>query len=162
MNRAFLAGRLGKDPEVRYTSSGQKVTTLILAVNQRRGGKEDTMWWRVSVWGDRFDKMISFLKKGSAMIAIGEMSKPNIYTDRDGNPQVSLDLIASDLSFSPFGKTGEGEGESGLSSPKHPSREKGHRHEEKRSFGETSGQSQEDPSASSETDFSFSEEEIPF
>lgn len=98
-----IAGRLGRDPETRFTQSGLKVTSLTVATTVRKGGKEETVWWRVTVWGERFDKMISFLKKGSAIIAIGEMNKPDIWTDKEGRPQVSLELTADIIRFSPFG-----------------------------------------------------------
>lgn len=98
-----LAGRLGRDPETRFTSTGLKVTTLTLAVNVKKGGKEETAWWRVTVWGERHDKMISFLKKGSALIVVGEMHKPEIWTDKEGRPQPSLEMTADILRFSPFG-----------------------------------------------------------
>ena len=96
-----IAGRLGKDPESRFIPSGQKVTTFNVATNSRKGGKDETVWIRVTVWGDRFDKMISFLKKGSAIRAIGEMGKPEIWTDKEGRPQVSVEMTADILKFSP-------------------------------------------------------------
>lgn len=98
-----IAGRLGKDPESRFTPSGLKVTNLTVATNVRKAGKDETVWWRVTVWGDRFDKMMPYLKKGSAVIAIGEMSKPDIWTDKEGRPQVSCELTADIIRFSPFG-----------------------------------------------------------
>lgn len=100
-----IAGHLGADPEVRFTPGGQKVTNLRVATNTRKSGKDETVWWRVTIWGERFDKMMPYLKKGSAIIVIGEMSKPEIYTDKEGRPQVSLDLTAEMIRFSPFGKT---------------------------------------------------------
>lgn len=100
-----IAGHLGADPEVRFTAGGQKVTTLRVATNTRKSGKDETVWWRVTIWGERFDKMMPYLKKGSAIIVIGEMSKPEIYTDKEGRPQVSLDLTAEMIRFSPFGRT---------------------------------------------------------
>lgn len=99
-----IAGHLGADPETRFTPSGQKVTTLRVATNVRKGGKDETVWWRVTIWGDRFDKMMTFFKKGSAIIVIGEMGKPEIYTDRENRPQISLELTAEMIRFSPFGK----------------------------------------------------------
>lgn len=100
-----IAGHLGADPETRFTSSGQKVTSLRVAVNTRKSGKEETVWWRVTLWGDRFDKLLPHLKKGSAVIVIGEMNgKPEIYNDREGKPQVSLELTAEIIRFSPFGR----------------------------------------------------------
>ena len=105
MNFVHIAGHLGADPETRFTQGGQKVTTLRVATKNRKGA---TTWWRVSAWGDQFDKMIVYLKKGSPVMAFGEMKPPEIFTDRDGKPQVSMELTASYLSFSPFGKGAEG------------------------------------------------------
>lgn len=104
-----IAGHLGADPETRFTPGGQKVTTLRMATNTRKSGKDETVWWRVTIWGERFDKMMPYLKKGSALIIIGEMGKPEIYTDKEGRPQVSLDLTAEMIRFSPFGKSDKGE-----------------------------------------------------
>ncbi len=105
MNFIHIAGNLGADPEVRFTSSGKKVTTLKVASRSRRGkgGEEQTIWWRVTIWGDQYDKMISFLKKGSAVVVYGDLHKPEIFMDREGKPQISLDITAVHLEFSPFG-----------------------------------------------------------
>lgn len=102
MNQTFIAGHLGADPEVRFTSSGQKVTTLRVGAKAR---KDETIWWRVTVWGEQFDKMIAYFKKGSSIIVFGELSKPEIFTDRDGKPQVSMNITATNLLFSPFGRS---------------------------------------------------------
>lgn len=114
MNKITIAGHLGADPEVRFTSGGQKVTTLRVAARVRRGGKDkdETIWWRVTIWGEQFDKMIPHLKKGSPTIVDGELNKPEIFTDRDGRPQVSMSMTATNLYFSPFGKP-EGRSEGG-------------------------------------------------
>lgn len=107
MNHVHIAGHLGSDPEVRFTSGGQKVTALRVACNSKKGGKEETTWWKVTIWGEQFDKMIPYLKKGSPVMVFGELAKPEIYTDREGNPQVSLNLTASSIQFSPFGRSQE-------------------------------------------------------
>jgi single-strand DNA-binding protein len=104
MNQTTIAGHLGADPEVRFTSSGKKVTTLRVAARARKGSKDETIWWKVTVWGEQFDKMIPYFKKGSPIIAVGEMNVPEIFTDRDGRPQVSMSLTAHSLQFSPFGR----------------------------------------------------------
>ncbi len=108
MNQTTIAGNLGADPEVRFTSSGQKVTSLRVAARARRSGKDETIWWKVTIWGEQFDKMIVHLKKGSSVVVVGEMSKPEIYTDREGKPQVSLGITAYNVSFSPFGRPDAG------------------------------------------------------
>lgn len=105
MNQLTIAGHLGADPEVRFTSSGQKVTTLRVAARARKGSKDETIWWKVTVWGEQFDKMISYFKKGSPILAMGELNKPEIFTDREGKPQVSMNVTAQNLMFSPFGRT---------------------------------------------------------
>lgn len=109
MNFVNIAGHLGADPEVRFTSTGKKVTTLRVATRSRKGTADVTIWWRVTIWGEQFDKMIPFLKKGSPIVAYGELQKPEIFNDREGKPQISLEMWASNIQFSPFGKS-EGAG----------------------------------------------------
>jgi single-strand DNA-binding protein len=108
-----LAGHLGKDPETRFTPSGQKVTTFTIATNHRKGKEDITIWVRVTVWGDRFDKLLSYLKKGSGVVVTGRMNPPSSYTDKEGRTQVSLEVTAEMIEFSPFGRTDrQGEGHS--------------------------------------------------
>jgi single-strand DNA-binding protein len=105
MNFVFIAGRLGSDPETRFTPSGLKVTNFRFACSSKKGGKDETIWWRVTVWGDQYDKMLPYMKKGTALMIQGELHKPQIYNDREGKPQTSLEITATSISFSPFGKT---------------------------------------------------------
>ncbi len=150
MNEITIAGHLGADPEVRFTSSGQKVTTLRVAARVRRASKgEDTIWWRVTIWGEQFDKMIPYLKKGSPIIVFGELSKPEIFTDREGRSQVSMNITAHHLSFSPFGRPGDAndkESQAGDSS-----------HEEMAHSG-----AQKEFGRGKEESASFNDDEIPF
>lgn len=108
MNLIHIAGHLGADPETRFTSSGKKVTTLRVATRTRVKGNDDTIWWRVTIWDDRFDKMLPHLKKGSGVIVVGELHKPEMFNDREGKPQISMEITASYLQFSPFGKPSDG------------------------------------------------------
>lgn len=152
MNQMTLAGHLGADPEVRFTSSGQKVTTLRVAARARRGGKDETIWWKVTIWGEQFDKMIPYFKKGSAIIVVGELNKPEIFTDREGRPQVSMNVTAFNIMFSPFGRS-DHQNASGESSEagahSHGSHEMAHAAQEV-----SHGQGKVDPT--------FTEDEIPF
>jgi single-strand DNA-binding protein len=107
MNNLLIAGHVVADvdpSQSRFTASGIKVTTVRVACNSRKGGKEETMWWRVTLWGDRFDKLIPYLKKGAAVIITGEMKNPEIYTNKEGQPTISLEMTAETIRFSPFGK----------------------------------------------------------
>jgi len=149
MNQMTIMGHLGSDPEVRFTSSGQKVTTLRVAANQRRGGKDETFWWRVTIWGEQFDKIMPYFKKGSAIIVSGEMLKPEIYTNRDGQPQVSLNLVAYHIAFPPFGKKEAGDQTSQQSYEQHA--------------GQTMQQGQgEHQQEQKQENSAFAEDEIPF
>lgn len=104
MNIIEIFGHLGADPESRVTPNGQKLTVLRVATNSRRSGKDTTIWYRVLLWGDDFDKMLPHFKKGSAIIVVGEMLPPETYVDREGRTQVSLSVSAEFLRFSPFGR----------------------------------------------------------
>lgn len=152
----MIAGNLVADPETRFTPSGIKVTTVRVAVNNRRGKNEETLFWRVTIWGESLDKMISYLKKGSSVMVMGEMSKPEIYTDRNGQPQISLNMTGYNISFSPFGRSGSQQNEGQQSNSYQGNGE---------SFGDMNGddfsqmmQGQGEPQTAS----SFSDDEIPF
>lgn len=106
MNVIQIAGHLGSDPTTRFTSSGLKVTSFTVAVNIRKGETAVTNWYRVTIWGERFDKMLPYLKKGSAVIVVGEL-RAEIYTDKEGRPQIGLEVTAEMIRFSPFGKPGQ-------------------------------------------------------
>lgn len=114
-----IAGFLGADPEERFTAKGKRVVSLRVATRVREGGQDETVWWHVNIWGDRFDKMLPHLKKGYPIIVIGKMSKPKHYT-RDGKVEVSLTINADMIEFSPFGRPdrpAESQGQSGGEEP---------------------------------------------
>lgn len=97
-----ILGFLGADPETRFTPGGQKVTTLRVASKSRKGGQEETIWWRITVWGDQFDKMLPHFKKGYGIYVVAEMQKLEIYQDKNGQPQISYEATARSLHFPPF------------------------------------------------------------
>lgn len=105
MMKVIIAGHLGADVETRYTEKGKKVSTLRVAANTKRSGKEETVWWRVSLWGDEFDAILPYLKKGSGVIVTGDFVRNEIYMDRDGKPQMSLEISARSVEFNPFGRS---------------------------------------------------------
>lgn len=157
MNQITIAGHLGSDPEVRFTSSGQKVTTLRVAARARRSGKDETIWWKVTVWGEQFDKIIPYFKKGSPIIVVGELSKPEIFTDREGRPQVSMNITAQNIMFSPFGRPdGQGSGEGQVGHTQTSYSDGQHHHGAAPAHQEMAvhGQGKAEPT--------FSDDEIPF
>jgi single-strand DNA-binding protein len=161
-----IAGHLGADPETRVTPDGQKVTSFRVATNIRRKGADETVWWRVTVWGDRFDKLMPYLKKGSAVIVHGSLSgKPEIYTDKNGVQNVSLDIRADMINFSPFGgggdKNQQGQGNQASSSYGSSNQGQGESQGQGQSRAPYAGASQV-TSGQSQQFSQSAEEEIPF
>ncbi len=155
MNQITIAGHLGADPEVRFTSSGKKVTTLRVAARARRSGKDETIWWKVTIWGEQFDNIIPYFKKGSPIIVGGELNKPEIFTDREGRPQVSMSITANNILFSPFGRPDSAGGSSNEGEATTHAAQQGPHQEMAHAAHEIShGQGKADPA--------FAEDEIPF
>lgn len=102
MNLVEIIGFVGNDPEERVTPAGRKVVSFRMADNMKTGEREETLWWRVSCWGDQFDRIMPYIKKGTGLVVHGEMRrKPDTYQDREGNLQVSLELTATQIRFLP-------------------------------------------------------------
>lgn len=121
MNILHLCGFLGADPEERYTPNGQKLWELRLATRSYKNGQEETIWWRVTVWGDQFDNLLRHFKKGKPIYLIAEMNKLGTYTDKNGQTQVSYEATARSIHFLPMGDRQDGQqqgqGASGYSAP---------------------------------------------
>jgi len=106
MNLVEIIGFVGNDPEERMTPSGRKVVSFRIADTIKAGEREETIWWKVSCWGDQFDRMMPYIKKGTMLIVHGEFRrKPDTYQDREGRTQVSLEITATQIRFAPGGKS---------------------------------------------------------
>ncbi|MFN8420228.1 MAG: single-stranded DNA-binding protein [Anaerolineae bacterium] len=109
-----IVGNVGRDPEMNYTPQGIAVTKFTVAVNKVTGKgetrKEKTTWFRVSVWRDRAEVAAQYIKKGMKILVIGEVDV-NAYTDKNGQPQATLELTANDFKFLDSRDGGGGGGE---------------------------------------------------
>ncbi len=119
-----LVGNLGNDPVMRYTSSGVPVASFSLAVNkvwtnQEGQRQEKTIWFRVTAWRKLAELVSQYLTKGRQVLVVGEIEEPQIYTDRDGNPRVTLGVNANTVRF--IGSRADNEGGSGSFSGSAPS-----------------------------------------
>jgi single-strand DNA-binding protein len=85
LNRVQLIGRLGKDPESRFTPTGKRVTTFSLAVSNRWKSKDEvkeyTEWINVEAWGRLGEVCQEYLKKGSLIYLEGRL-KTDRYEDK--------------------------------------------------------------------------------
>ena len=74
----IVVGRLGKDPEMRYTPSGQAVASFSLATDRQYTGQDgtvvkETTWFRVSVWGKQAETVNQYLSKGKMVLVEGRL-----------------------------------------------------------------------------------------
>ena len=102
LNRVQFIGRLGKDPESRFTPTGKKVTNFSLAVSSRwKSGdsetKEYTEWINIEVWGRLGEVCQEYLKKGSLIYLEGRM-KTDKYEDK-GESRFYTKIVATGLEF---------------------------------------------------------------
>jgi single-strand DNA-binding protein len=118
MNKIIVIGNLGSDPEMRYTPNGQAVTNFNVATNYRYNTasgeqRDETEWFRVSVFGRQAESCNQYLAKGRKVYVDGRL-KSRTYQDRNGETRVSLEITAQDVRFlSTTGGGGEGSGPGG-------------------------------------------------
>ena len=103
MNRVFLLGRLGADPEIRYTPNGEPVTTFNVATTKRWTDKsgnrqEKTEWHRVVVFGKLAEICAEHLEKGKQVFVEGALQTRS-YEDRDGVKRYVTEIVAFNVEF---------------------------------------------------------------
>ena len=97
-NKAILIGRLGRDPEVRYTTSGTAVADFSVATNevwtdQSGERQERTEWHRIVVWRRLAEICEKYLRKGSLVMIEGRIQTRE-WEDRDGNRRRTTEIVA--------------------------------------------------------------------
>jgi len=118
----IIVGNLGRDPEMRYSPSGQAVTSFSVATNRQYTGADgqqvkETIWFRVSVWGKQAEACSQYLKKGRSVLVEGRLTPdqstggPRIWTRQDGTPATSFEVNAQTVRFlSSRGEEGANQG----------------------------------------------------
>lgn len=81
-----VAGKLGRDAELRQTQSGDSICSFSVAVDQRNGRDKTTNWYRCSLWGKRGESLSPYLLKGAAVTVSGEFS----LSEYEGKPQLNI------------------------------------------------------------------------
>ncbi|MBI3166611.1 MAG: single-stranded DNA-binding protein [Anaerolineales bacterium] len=108
--KIIIIGNLGREPEMRYTPSGQAVTSFSVAVNETytnaNGEKvKKTIWFRVTTWGKQAETCNQYLKKGQQVLVDGRMNAdpatggPKIFTRQDGTAGSSFEITAQTVRF---------------------------------------------------------------
>jgi single-strand DNA-binding protein len=111
----MIVGYLGNDPVMRFTPSGQAVTSFSVATSRsysnNAGEKiDETTWFRVSVWGAQAESCNQYLSKGRPVLVIGRLRPdpqsggPRVFTRKDGSTGASFEVNALNVRFLPSGR----------------------------------------------------------
>lgn len=111
VNRVTLVGRLGKDPETRYTSGGQAVCNFSVATDEtykdRAGQRQKrTEWHRIVMWGKLAEIAQQYLKKGALVYLEGRIQSRQWEDKRDGQKKTAFEIVADTMKM--LGGRGEG------------------------------------------------------
>ena len=102
VNKVFLVGNLGQDPEVRSTAGGTTVCSLSIATSERRkvGGEwqDHTEWHKVVVWGHQAEACGKFLAKGRQVYVEGRLQTRK-WQDKEGKDRYTTEVVADDVKF---------------------------------------------------------------
>jgi len=102
VNKTILMGNAGRDPEIRYTTSGKAVCNLSIATSSRRKDKatgemvEDTQWHRVTFYDRLAEIAGEYIKKGNKVYVEGRLTYGK-YTDKDGVEKNTTEIIATEM-----------------------------------------------------------------
>jgi single-strand DNA-binding protein len=101
VNKVILVGRLGRDPETRYTGSGQAVANFSVATDEsykdRNGERQKrTEWHKIVVWGKQAEIAQQYLKKGSLVFIEGRIQSRE-WQDKEGQKRTSFEIVATNF-----------------------------------------------------------------
>lgn len=111
VNKVILVGRLGTDPELKYTQGGQPVARLSVATSEqwtdKNGQKQErTEWHRVVVWGKLGELCGKYLTKGRQAYVEGRLQTRS-WEDQQGQKRYSTEIVASTVQFLGSGASAE-------------------------------------------------------
>src|SRR5262245_1532291 len=116
VNKVILIGNLGRDPELRYTQSGQAVANFTLATSERFANKsgeqqERTEWHRIVAWGKTGELCAQYLSKGRSVYIEGRLQTRE-WEDKEGQKRSTTEIVAQNVTFlgGPRGQGGGGGG----------------------------------------------------
>lgn len=102
VNKVIIMGRLGADPELRYTKSGQATCTLRVATSEMWGTgeqrQERTEWHNIVLWARQAELAKEYLAKGRLVYVEGRLQTRK-WQDRDGNDRYTTEIVAREIQF---------------------------------------------------------------
>src|SRR5712664_590031 len=101
VNKVILVGRLGRDPETRYTGGGQAVANFSMATDEsykdKNGERQKrTEWHKIVVWGKQAEIAQQYLKKGSLIFIEGRIQSRE-WQDKEGQKRTSFEIVATNF-----------------------------------------------------------------
>ena len=101
LNKVMIIGRLGREPEMRYTPNGRPVTAFSVAVNRAwvagDGDKrEETEWFNVVAWGNLAEICKQHLHKGQMVYIEGRLQSRG-WEDQDGKKHYRTEIVANEM-----------------------------------------------------------------
>src|SRR5579862_5385162 len=101
VNKVILVGRLGRDPETRYTGGGQAVCNFSMATDEtykdRSGERQKrTEWHKIVVWGKQAEIAQQYLKKGAQIYLEGRIQSRE-WTDKENQKRTSFEIVCSNF-----------------------------------------------------------------
>ena len=91
--RATIIGNLGRDPEIKETSTGGKFARFSLAVNKVTKGEKSTAWFDVTCWDDKKVEVLqNYARKGTRLYVDGELTT-RTYTDKNGVEKLAVEIV---------------------------------------------------------------------
>jgi single-strand DNA-binding protein len=115
VNKVFLLGRLGKDPEIKATAGGMVIATFTLATSERaknaQGAWEDkTEWHNLVAFGRTAEIVRDYCKKGKELFVEGKIQTRSWDDKESGAKRYRTEILVNDLSFTGGGERSEGGG----------------------------------------------------
>jgi single-stranded DNA-binding protein len=107
MSKIFVNGNVGKEPEVKYSSAGNRYAKFSLAENIFRQGGNETAWWNVTCFDGKLLEQVEKLKKGSTIGIVGTPDFSAYLPRNGGEPAVSRDVILVAFEYLPRNAGGE-------------------------------------------------------
>lgn len=101
LNKVMIIGRLGRDPEMRYTPSGRPVTTYSVATTRTWNSSDgerhtETEWFNVVAWGSLAEICKQHLSKGQQVYVEGRL-QTRTWEDNNGNKHTTTEIVASEM-----------------------------------------------------------------
>ena len=106
LNQCNFGGRMGNDPETRYSPSGTAVTNFSLAVGKTCKGEDSTLWIKVVAFGKLAEIIAQYGKKGQQVIVAGPLQIQK-WEDRSGKTRYSTEVVANFFQMIGGGKKSE-------------------------------------------------------